>query len=402
MLFDYKAFDQKGTKWEGVIDASNIDSAINSLQRRGYTVAAIDPAVEKSSLFGIQLTFLEHVSHKEIVIFSRQIATLFEAQVSALRIFRLLASETENPLLRRILTEIGDDIQGGSTIAKALARHPDTFSSFYVNMVRAGEESGRLDSIFTQLADYLDRSYEVMSKTRNALIYPAFVIATFVTVMTLMMTLVVPRLSDIILQSGQEVPVFTSIVMAASAFLTKYIVLILIFVAFAGVGVWRFTKTEIGARALDELKLGIPYVGTLYQRLYLSRIADGLSTLLSAGLSMVQTLEITSELVEHRVYREIIEETIVGVKAGRAVSDVLGNFPEIPGVMSQMMKVGEETGSLSAILTTVAKFYQREVNNAVDTLINMIEPAMIVMLGLGVGTLLAAIMMPIYNIATGI
>jgi len=223
-----------------------------------------------------------------------------------------------------------------------------------------------------------------------------------VTVMTLMMTLVVPRLSDIILQSGQEVPVFTSIVMAASAFLTKYIVLILIFVAFAGVGVWRFTKTEIGARALDELKLGIPYVGTLYQRLYLSRIADGLSTLLSAGLSMVQTLEITSELVEHRVYREIIEETIVGVKAGRAVSDVLGNFPEIPGVMSQMMKVGEETGSLSAILTTVAKFYQREVNNAVDTLINMIEPAMIVMLGLGVGTLLAAIMMPIYNIATGI
>ena len=121
MLFDYKAFDQKGTKWEGVIDASNIDSAINSLQRRGYTVAAIDPAVEKSSLFGIQLTFLEHVSHKEIVIFSRQIATLFEAQVSALRIFRLLASETENPLLRRILTEIGDDIQGGSTIAKALA-----------------------------------------------------------------------------------------------------------------------------------------------------------------------------------------------------------------------------------------------------------------------------------------
>ncbi len=402
MLFDYKAFDAQQTKWEGVIDAGNMDSAISSLQRRGYTVAAIEPSLDKAGILGLQFSFMERVSNKEIVIFSRQIATLFEAQVSALRIFRLLASETENPLLRRILTEISDDIQGGSTIAKALGRHPDIFSTFYINMVRAGEESGRLDSVFTQLADYLDRSYEVVSKARNALIYPAFVIATFVIVMTLMMTMVIPRLSDIITQSGQAVPVFTSIVMAISAFLTKYIALVLLFVALAGVAVWRFTKTEPGARMLDELKLSVPYVGTLYQRLYLSRIADGLSTLLASGLSMVQTLEITSEIVEHRVYREILDETIVGVKAGRSVSDMLGSFPEIPGVMSQMIKVGEETGSLSNILNTVAKFYQREVNNAVDTLINMIEPAMIVALGLGVGILLAAILMPIYNIATGI
>ncbi len=402
MLFDYKAIDGTGGKREGTVDAANIDVAINTLQRRGYTVTSIDPALTKAKWFGIEFTFFEKVSNKEIVIFSRQIATLFEAQVSALRVFRLLATETDNTLLRRILTEVADDIQGGSSISKALARHPAVFTPFYVNMVRAGEESGKLDSIFSQLADYLDRSYEVYTKARNALIYPAFVIFTFFAVMTLMMVFVIPRLSAIILDTGQEVPLFTKIVIGISNFMVHYIVLLLLFLGIAGVVLWRFLKTELGARALDELKLMVPYVGTLYQRLYLSRIADNFSTLLSSGLSMIQTLEISAESVGHRVYREILEDTITGVRGGRAVSDIFSNYVEIPGVMSQMIKVGEETGNLSNIMATLAKFYQREVNNAVDTLINMIEPAMIVGLGIGVGILLTAILMPIYNIATGI
>lgn len=402
MLFDYKVVDQSGGAREGTIDAASLDVAISSLQRRGYTVTSVEPAAESTNILGMEFTFMERVTNKEIVMFSRQIATLFEAQVSALRVFRLLAAEADNPLLRRVLTKIADDIQGGSTISKAMALHPDIFSPFYVNMVRAGEESGRLDTIFTQLADYLDRTYEIYSKARNALIYPAFVIVTFVVVMGLMMTLVIPRLSTIILDSGQDVPVFTSIVIGVSNFMVDYIAFILFLLGFSAVAVWRFAKTEIGRRTIDEFKLSIPYLGDLYQRLYLSRIADGFSTLLASGLSMIQTLEITAETVGHRVYREVLEETITGVKAGRSVSDIFSNYQEIPGVMAQMIKVGEETGSLSSIMDTMAKFYRREVNNAVDTLINMIEPAMIVCLGIGVGILLAAILMPIYNIATGI
>ena len=402
MLFDYKAQDGSGGRREGTIDAATMDVAISTLQRRGYTVTSIDPAIEKSKWFGIEFTFFEHVSNKEIVIFSRQIATLFEAQVSALRVFRLLAAETDNALLRRMLTQVADDIQGGSTISKALARFPDIFTPFYVNMVRAGEESGRLDAVFTELSDYLDRTYEVYTKARNALIYPAFVIATFVIVMTLMMTLVVPRLSQIIIDSGQEVPAFTSVVIGISNFMVSYIVFILLFLGIGGVFLWRFFQTTVGARTLDELKLATPYIGTLYQRLFLSRIADNFSTLLGSGITMIQTLEITAESVGHRVFKEILEDTITGVRAGRAVSDVFSNYPEVPGVMAQMIKVGEETGNLPSIMNTLAKFYRREVNNAVDTLINMIEPAMIVLLGLGVGVLLAAILMPIYNIATGI
>ena len=402
MLFHYQATDASNTPREGTIDAVTMDVAINSLQHRGYVVSSIEPLNEKTSIWDIKITFFERVTSKELVIFSRQIATLFEAQVSALRIFRLLAAEAENPLLQKILTEIADDIQGGSSISNALAQHPDLFSPFYVNMVKAGEESGKLDNSFNFLADYLDRTYEVVSKARNALIYPAFVIATFITVMMLMLTLVIPRVTEIIINSGQDIPIYTKAVIALSAFFTEYITFILIFLAIAGFALWRFHKSSVGRRAFDEFKLAVPYVGTLYRKLYLSRISDNLATMLASGISMVQALEITSDVVDNEVYREIIQNTIVDVKGGKSFSDALSEYPEIPGVLTQMAKVGEETGNLGSILETLSKFYRREVNTAVDTLINLIEPAMIVLLGLGVGTLLAAVLVPIYNISAAI
>ena len=199
MLFSYIGTDASGDTKEGTVDAQNIDVAISSLQRRGYTITAIEPISEKKKLggaiFNTHISYFEHVSNKEIVMFSRQIATLFEAQVSALRIFRLLASEAENPLLRSILEQISDDVQGGSSISVAMSQHPEVFSPFYVAMIKAGEESGRLNEVFMYLAEYLDRTYEVMSKARNALIYPAFVVVTFVGVMTLMMTMVIPQIA---------------------------------------------------------------------------------------------------------------------------------------------------------------------------------------------------------------
>ncbi len=402
MLFAYKALDKEGGAREGTIDAPSLDAAISSLQRRGYTVSAVDPLTEHTSILQFEFSMFERVSNKEIVIFSRQISTLFEAQVSALRVFRLLAVESDNKLLQRTLTQIADDIQGGSTISRALSVHPEIFSPFYLNMVRAGEESGKLDQVFNNLADHLDRTYEVMSKAKNAMIYPLFVIGTFFAVMTLMLTLVIPRISQIIIDSGQAMPIYTKIVIGLSSFVTDYIVFILLFLALGGVALWRFSHTPVGARAFDELKLAVPYVGDLYKQLYLSRIADNLSTLLASGLSMLQTLEITADVVGNLVYREILEDTMNRVKGGSTVSDAFSDYREVPGVMTQMVKVGEETGSLPTILETMAKFYRREVNNAVDTLINLIEPAMIVLLGLGVGVLLAAVLMPIYNIATGI
>jgi len=402
MLFKYKAIDQHNASREGTVEAANIDAAITTVQQRGYTVISIDPVEEKTSFYNFEINWFQTVSNKDIVILSRQIATLFEAQVSALRIFRLLASENENPQLRGILTRIGDDLQAGSSISRALASHPEVFSTFYVSMVRSGEETGSLEKSFSYLADYLDRTYQVVTKARNAMIYPAFVVGTFVLVMGLMFTMVIPRISQILIDSGQELPIYTKIVLAISNFFSSYIALIIVAIAFGGFFFWRFIRTEVGKRAFDEFKITFPYIGDLNRKLFLTRICDNLSTMLASGISMVQAIEVTADVVDNEVYKEIFIHALLEIKGGRSFADTIGEYPEIPGVLAQMAKVGEETGNLPEILTTLAKFYRREVDNAVDTLIGLIEPVMIVLLGLGVGILLASVLMPIYNLTSSI
>ncbi len=405
MIFNYKAVDKSNVQREGTVEASSVDAAISAVQKRGYTIVSIDQEGAEGGIAGllnIEFSFFQSVSNKEIVILSRQIATLFQAQVSPLRIFRLLSAEVENPQLQTILNQVVDDLQGGSSISRALAAHPEVFSSFYVNLVRAGEDSGSLEKAFDYLADYLDRQYEVISKARNALVYPAFVIGIFIVVMGLMLTLVIPSIAAILIDSGQELPIYTKIVIGLSEFMQNYIGLILIALAGGGFAFWKFSKTPVGERAIDEFILSVPYLGDLQQKLLLTRICDNMSTMLSSGVSIVQSLEVTADVVDNSVYKEIIESALIEVKGGRSFADSISEYPEIPGVMAQMAKVGEETGSLGNILTTLSNFYRREVNNAVDTLIGLIEPIMIVLLGLGVGVLLASVLMPIYNLTSTI
>ena len=398
MLFKYHAIDQDGHERDGTIEAPSKDVAVSALQRRALIISMIE-STEKRSLLDIDLSFFGRVSNKDVVILSRQIATLFEAQVSALRVFRLLATEVDNKQLADVLSTVGDDLQGGSPISKALARHPKVFSIFYVNMVRAGEESGKLSETFVYLADYLDRSYDIVSKAENALIYPIFVIAVFFGVMGLMLTLVIPKISAILVDSGQPIPLYTSIVIGLSNFLVSYGIFVLIALAAGGFYVWQLKKTERGKLVMDGLKLSVPYVGDLYNKLYLARIADNFATMLLSGVSVVEAIEITGSVVDNGVYEMVLKEVGADVKGGSSISSALGKHPEMPGIMVAMTRVGEETGELGKILMTLAKFYNREVTNAVDTLVGLIEPIMIVMLGLGVGTLLAAVLMPIYNLA---
>jgi len=401
MLFKYKAIDDKGATREGEIDASNRDIAISGLQRRGLVVISIKEESENKSIF--EFSFFEKVKSKDIVILSRQIATLFEAQVSALKAFSMLSVNTENKLLGRKLVQIVDDLQAGVSISGSLARHPDVFSDFYVNMVKVGEETGKLNQTFLHLAEYLDRQYALTSKTRNALIYPAFVIITFFVVMTLMFTVVIPKLSSIILDSGQEVPFFTKIVIAISNLFVNYGFLGLIFLVLLGIWIWRLSSTPKGKIYLDTLRLSTPAVGNLYKKLYLSRITDNLNTMLSSGVPIVRAIDITGQVVGSLAYKDLLAEVTDGVKSGLSLSSAFEKHTEqIPGIMIQMVQVGEETGSLGSILKTLTDFYKREVDDAVDTLVGLIEPVMIVVLGLGVGILLVSVLMPIYNMAGSI
>lgn len=399
-LFQYKVIDTDGVQKQGTIEAINVDVAISSLQRRGFIISEINEA-GKGSIFNMNIGFLERVSNKDIVILSRQLATLFEAQVSALRIFRLLGAETQNPKLSRKLNDIAENLQGGSPISTCMEKHPDVFSPFYVSMVKAGEETGRLDETFVFLADYLDRTYEVNQKAKNALIYPAFIVFTFVTVMVLMLTMVIPKISQILLDSGQDIPFYTKVVIAISDFLVNYGFLIGGALVIGLFVVLKFGKTMAGKESFDSVKLSIPYVGDLYRKLYLSRLSDNMNTMLLSGIPMIKALELTKSVVDNRTFLRAIEESIEDVKGGSPLSSAFAKHPdEFPGILIQMIKVGEETGNLGEILKTLSRFYSREVMNSVDALVGLIEPVMIILLAVGVGTLLASVLVPIYNISS--
>lgn len=399
MLFKYQAVDQTGAPKNGSIDAVNVDVAISSLQRRGFVITSINEADSDKGILSMNIKWLERVSNKDVVILSRQLATLFEAQVSALRIFRLLGSETDNRVLGAKLLTIADDLQAGSQISAALAKHPKVFNEFYVSMVKAGEESGKLNDTFSYLADYMDRTYQLVSKAKGALIYPAFVMMTFITVMILMFTMVIPKISGILVESGQDLPFYTKIILGISNFLTSYGFIILGVLVIVGFFTVRYVRTPGGKQVFDRVKLSVPYISNLFRKLYWSRLSDNMNTMLVSGIPMIRALELTSSVIDNTIYRAILADAVESVKAGKAVSEALANNNEIPGIMIQMIKVGEESGELGEILKTLARFYSREVTTAVDALVDLIEPLMIVALGGGVAVLLASVLIPIYNIA---
>lgn len=397
MLFKYKAIENSGKRTTGSIEAVSQDVAVGSLQKRGLVIVEMESADKESWLSKIQ--FGSGVSNKDIVVLSRQMATLFEAQVSALKIFALLSAEVENPSLKKSLNQVLLDLQAGSTISKALSKHPAIFSDFYVNMVKSGEETGKLNETFNYLADYLNRNYEVISKARNALIYPAFVITVFIAVMLLMFTFVIPKISLIIIESGQSIPLYTQIIFSTSDFLLNYGVVIPIALIVLAFFLVRYARTAEGKSVLARFKLGVPYVGSLYRKLYLSIIADNMNTMILSGIPMAKAIEVTSSVVGNEVYKRILEESLAAVKGGSSLSQSLSQYDEIPNILVQMIQVGEESGELGSILGTMAHFYQREVMDAVDTLVSLIEPMMIVALGLGVGVIMASVLIPIYDIA---
>lgn len=398
MLFNYKVVDNEGKEKRGQIEAVNADLATSTLQRRGYIVTSLTPSSKKGFL-EMELPFFNRVKMKDIVLMSKQAATLFGAQVSAVKTFELLGENSESKGIKKALMQIADDIRGGTSISGAMAKQPEVFSNFYVNMIRAGEESGNLTQTFEFLADYLERNYNLTSKTKNALVYPAFIIFTFISVMILMLTKVIPQMAKIITESGQEIPFYTKIVLGLSNFFVHYGIFLGIFVVIAVFLIMRTLRTESGREKFDQLKIILPGFGNLYRKTYLARIADNLNTMLSSGIPVVRTLEISADVVGNKVFEKILLDAAEDVKGGKTISQAFEKHEEIPQIMVQMIKVGEETGSVGKILKTLATFYNKEVLGAVDTLIGMIEPAMIVILGLGVGGLLMSVMVPIYQVA---
>lgn len=403
MLFTYTAIDQNGTKSAAQIDAASVDTAISLLQKRGVSVLDIKEAdAANGNILSNLSIFRQKIKPKDVVIFSRQIATLFEAGVSALKAFRLLAAENENKELQKQLTSVADDIEAGISLSDALSRRPELFSPFYVNMVKAGEESGKLNEAFLYLADYLDRDYELRQKIKKALTYPMFVVGTFITIMFGMFIFVIPKMAAMFADNGAELPTITKMVLGLSAVLSKYWIVYIPALIVIGWFFYRWSKTEEGTRKVDEFKSNMPVFKNLFQRIFLTRLADNMNTMLSSGVPIVHSIDITAAVVDNTVYKDLLGRVSTKVQTGTAFSKALYEEPLVPNILVQMVRIGEETGELGYILKNLATFYKRELDTTIDTIIGLIEPAMIVGLGLGVGILVSSVLLPMYSLSSSI
>ncbi|KKU53323.1 MAG: hypothetical protein A3G60_03360 [Candidatus Ryanbacteria bacterium RIFCSPLOWO2_12_FULL_47_9c] len=398
MLYNYQARTHEGLTRSGSVEAPSVDAAIQMLQRQNLFVLQLESAVKRLPWYQLPLARFHGVGQKEVMLLARQLSTLFEAKVPVVQTFRTLIGQSGSRGMQQHLTEVLDDVQGGMSMSQAMGKHPTVFSNFFVNMVRSGEESGKLDSVFNYLADYLERNYILLTKTRNAMIYPAFILVAFIGVVVMLLTVVIPKLTLIIKEAGQELPIYTRIVIGTSEFLRSFGVFILLLILGVIVVLFQYLKTPEGRRAWSRTQITIPIIGILFQKLYLARLADNLQTLIAGGIPIVRSLQITADVVGNEIYRGIVLEAIEAVRGGSTIADAFEKHPEIPPLLTQMMRVGEETGKLDQILRALARFYSREVDSLIDNLVSLIEPLLILILGVGIGLIVASVLVPIYNL----
>lgn len=398
-IFEYKARTKDDEVRSGIIETSSQEAAIETLQRQNLTITLLKERAQPSFL---QMRLGGGVKQKDIVIFSRQLATLFEAQIPIVESLRTVTSETSNVTFREAAAQILDDVSGGIALSNALARHPSIFSSFYIQLVRSGEESGKLQEVFSYIADYTERSYYLTTKARNALMYPAFVTVTFFGVIVVMLVAVVPRLLGIFEETGQAIPWYTQAILGLSIFLRTFGLFILIALVAGAFFLWRWAQREIGRSYFHRLQISLPILGAIFQKLYMARFADNLHTLIIGGIPIIRALAISGDVVGNMVYQRAINNAAESVKGGGSISDAFEKNSDIPPLVTQMIRIGEASGKLDFILAKIAKFYQREVDSAFENLVSLIEPALIVFLGIGVGVLVAAVLIPLYSLVGSI
>jgi type IV pilus assembly protein PilC len=400
MKFNYQARTKTGQIQSGVIEAVSRESALNILKANNLFVTFLEEVFPP--FYARRIKLFEKISKKEIVSFSRQLAIMFKSEIPLIEILNTLAKQTKNPLMREKIFDMAEKVEGGISLSKAFSLYPEIFSSFYVNMVKAGEVSGKLSDVFSYLADYLEKDYDFNRKVMGALTYPIFLLFVFVIVMALIILIVIPQLMPLLTQAGGQIPVTTKALIGFSLFLRKWgWLLVLALFGFSGVA-YFYLKTKEGKAFSDSILLRLPLLGNFLGNIYLARFALNLSTMISGGIPIAQALEITSKVVGNEVYRSIILETSEGVKRGEPVSRILEKYPrEFSPLFVQMLVVGERTGRLESALKNSVDFYQKEVDTGLDKFMRLLEPVLIVVFGILVGGLMAAVISPVYKIVGG-
>ncbi len=400
--YSYQAKTREGHIVQGIVDASNQGAAVDVLHGKGYIILSLEPFQQGVLEFDVNNIF-SRPNSKDIAIFTRQLSTLIDADMPLSEGLRTLAKQVEKPSFRKVISEIAESVEGGSLLSAALSQYPKLFSDFFVKLVQSGEVSGKLHDSLLYLADYVERSQALTSKLRGALAYPAFIIFALLLVSILMATFVLPNLLAIFEEVGNiELPITTKILIWVVNFTNAYIIQSAIITAFIVTIFVYFMGMPEGKEWFDNVKIKIPSLGRVVRNLYLARIAESLTTLMRAGIPILDSLKITSELVGNKVYKKIMLDAEESVKSGGSISTALAKYKEIPPLFSSMIAIGERTGKMDFILEHVSKFYKSEAENSIQGISQIIEPAIILLLGVAVAGLVSSILLPMYSVVGNI
>lgn len=396
--FTYRVKNKDGNMIEGLVEGETAGIAGEILGERGLEVISL--AEKKKSLLSFDISFGAKVSIKDLAILARQLSVLISAKMPLVRSLRNLVKQTSNKRLKVVLAEIADQVEGGMKLSESLGKYPKIFSAFFVNIVRSGENSGRLEEVLNYLADQMEKDYELNSKIKGALIYPAFIVSGMIILGIVMMVFVIPKLTEMLVQTGAELPLSTRILIGLSNFMRGYWWLLLIIIV-GGIVAFRFwLKTKAGRKSFDRLKLSMPVFGKLLQYIYIVRFTRSLRTLEMGGVDLVTGLDISSRVVGNETYKTLIVQTKEEVEDGGSVATVFNESKLVPAMLPQMMATGEETGKMDEVLDKIAAFYTREISTIVDNLMSLLEPVIMVILGVAVGIMVAAVVLPMYNLSS--
>jgi len=386
----------------GLIEADDKTAAQQGIEERGLEVMLIEPYTSVEAASKTLLYFLNKIKPKDLVVTTRSLSVMVSAAVPLTDAVRNIARQSENPLMQRVLTDIAGEIEGGARLSDAFEHHSDVFSPFFVNMIRSGETSGQLSEVLEYLAEQQEKDFDLTSKIKGAMIYPAFILVAMTVVGFIMMTFVVPKLVTVLTEANVDLPWTTLTLIAVSGFFEKFWYLIIIFSIAAAVGVRYYIKTPLGKYRWDWVKIYMPIFGNLFREMYVVRFTRSLATLLRGGVDLVEALEIVSGVVGNEVWRNVVFETIREVNDGNSITTAFTRYKFVPTMVTQMLSVGEGTGKTQDILNRVSAFYAREIDNMVGNLTKLIEPLVLVILGIGVGILVSAILLPLYSLSSAI
>jgi len=400
-VYEYVALDNKGRERKGFVDATGVSAARQQLRESGIYPVKIYPAREKkktSFSAAMEISFLQKVSPKEVSMFTRQLSTLLGAGIPLVPSFSVLLAQTKNPLLQKILAQIRADLTEGKSLTAGLENYPNVFPPFYINMVKAGEASGTINLVLERLADFSENQQELMNKIRSSLAYPLIMLLVGSLVIFLLMTFVVPRITEIFSDMRQTLPLITVILIRTSTFLKSFWWLIMLVVV---VGVFAFkyltAGTETGRRYWDAFCLKAPVWGTVNLKIAIARFTRTLATLLQSGVPLLAAMDIVRNVVNNVYIGEAITAVGKEVEEGQSLAGPLAASGMFPPMVTEMIAVGEQTGSLETMLNRIAASYETEVQSDIMVMTSLLEPVMILVMGLIVGFIVFSILLPIFE-----